>query len=1676
MRYSSLPQLEERFKSSGNNGEYSLRPFSIPVPGEQLTLEGLVCSPNNRSGFYHDVVHPKQQILLHYTAGQLVSDLSALTQKDYHVSVAFVIARDGTIYQLFPSKFWSGHIGKGLGNIGTGNARDKQSVAIELSNYGYLVERDGNLETVYSRMKDAHGNTGPVDIYCSLTETAAYQKLATPFRGQKYYATFTKQQYDSLIILLRYLTAQYQIPRAFLPESTRFETTNDVLNFNGIVSHVNYRINGKWDIGPAFDWQQVITGVQADSFQPTTDRALETIATPKSVINEVITSEKAIETIVPAALDKNKEDEEYDEKEAEKNIHNDKQKKLFALLVGINAYRADIILEGRVRFPELRGCVEDSRKMQKYLEQDDSFDKKIVSLNNQDATKEAIVNAFRQHLSQAGEGDVALFYYSGHGTQEWADRDVWTSEADGRLECIACYYDEQRQNEFLLADKEIRFLINELAKSKAHIVTIFDCCHSADNTRNGAYATTVFSETLEKRIPFSFTKRNWQDFIFGNTIQRDQIIAQGEATILPEGMHVQFSACESDESAVEVSGEGVFTKTLLKVLDASGGDISYYALQNRVRQYLRNVYEQKPRIYVPDGNETMLYSTFLDKVATSNKTFAEVTYNAASGWQLNLGGIHGLGEKTKLISIIDSENNKTYTANITSIGTDYSFLSLEGALDTSKVYKGYVENLMSQTLQVHLKNDDGSPQDQQALFDGLFNSKGSDIVFEDQEERAQYVVRSRNGQYYITLPGDEFRPRLQPVVAKDEGSIANVATYLKQISQWEFLKNLTNQNDQTRIGKDGLQIELFQVDALGTKKPVDISNDAVLPYERTPKGWKTAILVRLTNQSGRNLYCATLHLTTFFGSSLKLLNPTVKMLEPGNSVELQFNNNPILASSFSDVVKTYNWKEEIEYLKLIISTEDFNAQQHAMTPLPPPPVPGSRSAARMRGLEAGTDMDQEIEQGWTTQLITLRFPNPEYNQISEATLAELLNTPETADFALGIYFDASVDENMQPSHQLKPEIIITGPATGERGIRDKIIDVANWWARGQRNKHYDQVIKRFPDRLRIVSEGDSWFQHPLVLDIIDHLSRVYAIYCVAAAGDTLRNYLSQEKKNGEFFLDAIDEQKPAFFLISGGGNDILGSQFRGFLAENPDQSSPEGENPKRFLKPSIFDELNSLMDIYKSLFGFLETHKPNLQVIVHGYDYPVKLNDAKSGWLGRYMIEKGISRPKDRQAVIRLIMDTFNKGISEAAKDFKNVTYIDVRNTVRFNGVDQWYDEIHPNNDGFQQVAMKFMQVIDRICKEKFGAKTTPPDDSKLPTDKMEERKEVLFSTERERGAETQTRYRGQKAKPPMAEASPKPDVRDGQLEYEIPDLMETGKLHECKVRIAGEEVALDYLKISSKSLHEKIQVSDEMMVKLIDPSGGENFDITELNSQWQGIFTDQFTEWNFNVRPKKSGRFELLLRISIKSQGRTKDINILEKEVLVSASPADQPTSIKKILFLCANPDDTERLKVNIESERIKEALENSSHRNEILFVTNMAATPRNMIKYLLREKPAFVHFSGHGSEDGLYLEDENGISKPIPGTALELLFKGFKSDVKCVVFNSCYSESQAQVIVKYIPHVIGMKQAVKDKAANAFSIGFYQAIGEGQDIEPAFQIGLASMAMESSGQEDVPVLLPEH
>ena len=186
------------------------------------------------------------------------------------------------------------------------------------------------------------------------------------------------------------------------------------------------------------------------------------------------------------------------------------------------------------------------------------------------------------------------------------------------------------------------------------------------------------------------------------------------------------------------------------------------------------------------------------------------------------------------------------------------------------------------------------------------------------------------------------------------------------------------------------------------------------------------------------------------------------------------------------------------------------------------------------------------------------------------------------------------------------------------------------------------------------------------------------------------------------------------------------------------------------------------------------------------------------------------------------------------------------------------------------------------------------------------------------------------------------------------------------------------------------------------------------------------------------------------------------------SASPRK-----KTILFLAANPKSSAPLRLDKEVQEIEEALKRSKKRALFNLEQKWAVTHREMRRAVLDLKPQIIHFSGHGAgEEGLVLEDENGQIKPVNAKALASLFELFKKHIECVVLNACYSEIQAQGIVHHIPYVIGMKQAVGDKAAIEFAIGFYDALGAGKDFEFAYKYGRTSISMAGISQELTPII----
>jgi tetratricopeptide (TPR) repeat protein len=162
------------------------------------------------------------------------------------------------------------------------------------------------------------------------------------------------------------------------------------------------------------------------------------------------------------------------------------------------------------------------------------------------------------------------------------------------------------------------------------------------------------------------------------------------------------------------------------------------------------------------------------------------------------------------------------------------------------------------------------------------------------------------------------------------------------------------------------------------------------------------------------------------------------------------------------------------------------------------------------------------------------------------------------------------------------------------------------------------------------------------------------------------------------------------------------------------------------------------------------------------------------------------------------------------------------------------------------------------------------------------------------------------------------------------------------------------------------------------------------------------------------------------------------------------------KILFLAANPKDTDPLRLGEEVREIEERLRLAELRDEFEVKSKWAVRVTDLASYLLQYKPDVVHFSGHGSRGGeLILEDEHGTSHPVSPEALRDLFATLRDNVRCVLLNACYSEGQANGIAESVGCVVGMSGPIHDDSAIRFAAGFYEGLGYGRSVKTAFDLG---------------------
>jgi tetratricopeptide (TPR) repeat protein len=181
------------------------------------------------------------------------------------------------------------------------------------------------------------------------------------------------------------------------------------------------------------------------------------------------------------------------------------------------------------------------------------------------------------------------------------------------------------------------------------------------------------------------------------------------------------------------------------------------------------------------------------------------------------------------------------------------------------------------------------------------------------------------------------------------------------------------------------------------------------------------------------------------------------------------------------------------------------------------------------------------------------------------------------------------------------------------------------------------------------------------------------------------------------------------------------------------------------------------------------------------------------------------------------------------------------------------------------------------------------------------------------------------------------------------------------------------------------------------------------------------------------------------------------------------------KILFLAANPVDTgNRLRLDEEIRRIDHKIRLGTLRSRFELVSDWAVRASDLHQALLRHQPDIVHFSGHGQRgEGIVLEDDDGTGRVVDRQALADLFRLLKDNIRVVVLNACFSEDQAVGAAESIDFVIGMKDAIGDRAAVVFAADFYQALAFGRSVKEAFDLAVNQLALQGIHGADIPRLL---
>jgi hypothetical protein len=211
-----------------------------------------------------------------------------------------------------------------------------------------------------------------------------------------------------------------------------------------------------------------------------------------------------------------------------------------------------------------------------------------------------------------------------------------------------------------------------------------------------------------------------------------------------------------------------------------------------------------------------------------------------------------------------------------------------------------------------------------------------------------------------------------------------------------------------------------------------------------------------------------------------------------------------------------------------------------------------------------------------------------------------------------------------------------------------------------------------------------------------------------------------------------------------------------------------------------------------------------------------------------------------------------------------------------------------------------------------------------------------------------------------------------------------------------------------------------------------------------------------------------------------TKRNPVMRGKVIVQHTPVTKQ-ALKKhkkvdVLYLMANPIKRHALRVDAEVSKVSEEIRRSLFRDNIALHQSPAANLDAIIRGLNDHRPRVVHFSGHGSVDGIAVDD-GGIKRTKKQfVTFDILGKAFSATdtpPEVVVLNACESAGARTALLGTAKAIVVMQDEISDVAAVAFAMKFYGGISSGQSLQAAFDQGRLAVEAVSLDEAATPVLI---